>query len=500
MFARRILLAAVAGALLFSCACGGEESPPKLDLVGKHRPESSDGGQVAGSPDPGAIHHGVFVIDLIQDLVFRKRRDGWTLTTPGAHVNLDKLREGGLDLIFSAVQIEPGKKPSLSLEEGIAQAKELISQTGGKASIVSSLAQARAARKKGVMPVMLLIEGADGLEESTSFLYDLRRRGVGIIGLVAGKSNVFAEAAVTPGDPGGLTSRGARLVQICRDQGILVDLTHASQRTFWDVLVEQGNLVAVTHTAAGALREHPRNLNDIQILALARYGGVMGIVFNPDFLVAGEDPVASIDDVVRHMLHVKKIGALDSLAIGTDYGGVRPPKGLEDVSRLPALTAALVKAGFSARELGLVLGGNAQRLLVEVEARQGAAEAGRSEPLRPIEVECESVTGGMSGRVSRACDGYLLKTGPMLEAATRLKLRIQDMQRTPVRVEIFGEANTPWQVEAQNLEGKVLMRRGVALDRDGRGVLPLPEGRNLVRVFLSPTRPSILWEAVLWGR
>ncbi len=500
MFDRRPCLAAVAGALLFSCACGGEEAQPKLDLVGKHRPESGDEKQVAESPDPGTIHHGVFAIDLIQDLVFRKRRDGWTLTTPGAHVNLDKLREGGLDLIFSAIQLVPGRRPSLSLEEGIAEAEELIAQTGGKASIVSSLAQAHAAREKGVMPVMLLIEGADGLEESSSFLYDLRRRGVAVIGLVAGKSNVFAEAAVTPCDPGGLTPRGARLVQICRDQGILVDLTHASQRTFWDVLVEQGNLAAVTHTAAGALREHPRNLNDIQILALARYGGVMGIVFNPDFLVAGEDPVASIDDVVRHMLHVKKIGALDSLAIGTDFGGVRPPKGLEDVSRLPALTAALIKAGFSARESGLVLGGNARRLLLEVEARQGAAEAGRLEPLRPIEVECESMTGGVSGQVSGACDGYLFGSGPLFEAATRLRLRIQDMRRAPVRVEIFGEANTPWQVEAQNLEGKVLMRRGVALDEDGRGVLPLPEGRNLARVFLSPTRPSILWEAVLWGR
>ena len=396
MFARRILLAAVAGALLFSCACGGEEAKPKLDLVGEPRPESGDEKQVAKAPDPGIIHHETFAIDLIQDLVFRKRRDGWTLTTPGAHVNLDKLRQGGLNLIFSAVQIEPGKKPSLSLEEGIVAAEELIAQTAGEASIVSSLAQAQAVHDKGVIPVMLLIEGADGVEESTSFLYDLRRRGVAIVGLVAGKSNAFAEAAVTPCDPGGLTPRGARLVQICRDQGILVDLTHASQGTFWDVLVEQGNLVAVTHTAAGALREHPRNLNDIQILALARHGGVMGIVFNPDFLVPGEDPVASIDDVVRHMLHVKKIGALDALAIGTDFGGVRPPKGLEDVSRLPALTAALVRAGFSARESGLVLGGNAQRLLLEVEARQGAAEAGRPEPLRPIEVECESMTGGVS--------------------------------------------------------------------------------------------------------
>jgi len=384
---------------------------------------------------------------------------------------------------------------------------ELVAAVGPQRFYITSdtngwlLDEARAARAKGVIPFVLMAEGADGLVGAPpERLAELRRRGLLVVGITGPQGNAFADSGASPrSEGGGLTEKGAGLVASCRDDGVLVDLTHASPAAFWDVIVEQGSLAAVTHTAARALREHSRNLDDLQIIALSRSGGVMGLVFNPE-LIKPEQPETGVADLMDHVAHVRRLGALDALALGTDYGGIRPPGGLEDVSTLPRVTEALLAAGLSRDEVLGVLGGNAAALLEAVEARQGAAEAGREEPLRPIMVECEAVIGESEGAALRACDGYVVAPGPTLGPATRQRLRLVEVARTPVKVEIFGEAGTPWQVEAQDLGGKVLMRRVVALDRDGVGSLPLPSERGLVRVFLSPTRRSVLREAVVWGR
>ena len=488
---------AVTSLLLLVAACGGEESSDKLDLVGAGK-DTAGQDKTPVRLDPGPSSD-LFTVDLIQDLVFRRERNGWGLATPEAHVNMEKLEKGGVDLVLSAI---PGGGVSsvAKLHESISTMDAMLEEAGGRAVLVSSLAKALEARKAGRFPFMLLLEGADALSGDPDEIYELKRRGVGAIGISAGRPNSFGDPAVMPATEGGLTEAGTKLVQACRDHGILVDLTHSSPEVFWDVIVEQGSLASVTHTAARALRDHPRNLDDLQILALARAGGIMGLVFNPDFLEPGESPRADLEDVVRHMVHIKQIGALDALALGTDYGGIRPPAGLEDVSALPDLARALHGAGFSSREVALVMGGNARRLLGEVETRQGVAEGGREEPLRPISVECDTVIGEHTGVAVKSCDGFLLEQGPTLGAAVRLRLRLSDLRTTPARIEIFGDPGTPWQVEAQDLSGKVLMRRGVALDVDGRGSLPLPKGRNLTRVFLSPTRESSLREVVLWGR
>jgi microsomal dipeptidase-like Zn-dependent dipeptidase len=378
----------------------------------------------------------------------------------------------------------------------------LVGETSGKAAIVRSLAEARAVREKGVLPVMLLLEGADAIAKGdlAEELDRLAARGVAAIGVVGERSNAFADPASSPSDPGGLTARGAELVQLCREKGLLVDLTHASPKAFWDALVGQDALVSVTHTAAKALRDHPRNLDDLQILGLARGGGVMGLIFNPDFLRAGDPATATIDDVVAHAAHVRRLGALSALALGTDFGGVNPPAGLDHVGKLKELTARLAREGWSPKEISAVLGGNAVRALEAAEAGQGAAEASQSTPLRPIPLECDAVSGEFRSELTTACDGYVLSAGPKLAASSAQRLRLEDVKLTPVKLELFGEPGTPWQVEAQDLAGKVLIRRIVALDENGRGELALTDNRNLARLFVSPTRASTLNEAVVWGR
>jgi hypothetical protein len=110
------------------------------------------------------------------------------------------------------------------------------------------------------------------------------------------------------------------------------------------------------------------------------------------------------------------------------------------------------------------------------------------------------VTGEFSGAASKSCDGYIHEKGPVLMPTSRQKFRIKDMSKTAVRLEIFGVPNTPWQIEVQNLEGKILVKRGVLLDDDGRSTISLPGKRRITRIFLFPTRPSVLYEAIVWGR
>jgi len=486
--------------LALAAGCGGgDEDKPRLDLVGS-KPVQAPAAPVREAPISAAgLHRSAFVVDLIEDLWFRQKLSGWTLTTPEAHVNVDKLDRGGVDLVFAALAPEAGKLARESLDQGLAAMEELVAGAAGRAVLVSSIDEARAAREKGVIPVMLLLEGADALEGDLERLYDLARRGVRMIGVVGPRGNRFGDSVVAPSDPPGLTEAGAGLIAACRDNGIVVDLTHASETLFWDALVAEGALVAVSHGAFGALRPHARNLDDLQLLALARSGGVVGIVFNPELLRPGQAG-AGIEDVVEHVLHARRIGALEAVALGTDYGGIKPPTGLDDVAALPALTEALRAEGLSDGEIRGVLGENALRVIDGAERKLGAAEVSGSEPLRPIAIECEVVSGEYDGTPVQSCDRYLLRSGPLLPPASQQKLRLREMDRLPERLEVFGEPGTPWQVEAQDLAGKVLVRRVVALDDKGRGALPLPARRNLARIFLSPTRPSALREAVVWGR
>jgi microsomal dipeptidase-like Zn-dependent dipeptidase len=375
----------------------------------------------------------------------------------------------------------------------------IVAATNGAVSIASGLAEARQMAKRGVLPMMLLLEGADALDGRFDDLQVLKRRGLLVVGLTSRRGNVFAEAATFPREIGGLTKKGRALLEACREHGLVVDLTHASTKTFWDVLSAQLSTVIVSHTATRALRDHPRNLDDLQILALSRYKGLMGLSFNPEFLKSG-DSRASIDDVVRHILHIKSLGAVDALALGTDFGGIFPPLGLEHAGRLSKLTEALARQGLSDSEIAGIMGENALRVFTESAKNRGMMELPMGDVLRPVPMDCDSVTGEKDGEAELACDGFLTEHGATLSPSSRQRFRIQDKSREPISLELWGDPGIPWQVEAQNLSGKVLFHRMVQLDEQGSGSVFLPTGRDLTRLFCSPTRPASLKEVVIWGR
>ena len=161
------------------------------------------------------------------------------------------------------------------------------------------------------------------------------------------------------GGGGGLTPLGRDAVRVLEDEGVLIDLSHASERTFWDVLDMARTPPVVTHACCHALCPHPRNLTDSQLKALAQAGGVLGVTFYPPFLT-GRDG-ASLSDVVLHIGHAAAVMGAEHVGLGSDFDGCESlPDGLAGAQDVPALIAALP---FERDIKALIAGGNFLRIL-----------------------------------------------------------------------------------------------------------------------------------------
>jgi membrane dipeptidase len=202
----------------------------------------------------------------------------------------------------------------------------------------------------------------------------------------------------------GLTPFGKQVVHEMNRLGMMIDISHTADKTFWDALQTSSAPIIASHSSCRALCNVPRNMSDEMIAALAKKGGVIQIAFNCGFLseksaaaaknvkgstmpgAQGEDatiaeykkkvPPATLEDVVAHIDHAVKIGGIDAVGIGSDFDGVFcTPVGLEDVSKFPNLTRALLEKGYSEADLRKIYGGNTLRVMRAVEAEATGASA-----------------------------------------------------------------------------------------------------------------------------
>jgi len=159
--------------------------------------------------------------------------------------------------------------------------------------------------------------------------------------------------------------------------GMMVDISHVADKTFWDVLAVSTAPPFASHSSCRAFCNAPRDMTDEMIVALAKKGGVVQINFECSFLAqASRDaylakqpqPRASLEDVVKHIDHAVKIAGIDAVGIGSDFDGVDcVPTGLDDVSKFPNLTRALLEKGYKAEDIRKIYGGNTLRLMRAVE-------------------------------------------------------------------------------------------------------------------------------------
>lgn len=314
-----------------------------------------------------ALHERSFVVDAHCDTVLRLAK-GESLTPetgePKGHVDIPRLRAGGVDLQVFALWVDHDRHtlhaPQRALTLLDAMWREIEAHPDVLVPILqaSDVARAKSEEKIGVL---LSIEDGAALGGSLAALRMFYRLGVRALGLTWNGRNELADGAGSEESGGGLTKFGQDVVREMERLGMIVDVSHITEPGFWDVVKSTQKPFIASHSNARALCDHPRNLTDDQIKALADRGGVMGMNFFSDF-VRSEGPT-TITDMVDHIEHIAQLVGPEHIGIGSDYDGIsRTPVGLEDVSTLPRLTDALLQRGFEDDAIVGILGANFKRV------------------------------------------------------------------------------------------------------------------------------------------
>jgi membrane dipeptidase len=252
---------------------------------------------------------------------------------------------------------------------GFAALERMCQKHSALAAIARRRGDVAAIVQSGKMAIVHAAEGGHHVERSLEKLEQLAERGLRYLTLTHFVHNGIAQPARLPRRPffsllrgaPGLTGFGRALVRRCEELGVLVDLTHCSDRSFADVLSIATKPLLVTHTGFRRFAPFERNLSDEQAKQVARTGGVIGVISWKELL--GGDSVETMADAVAHGASV---AGPEHVGIGTDFDGwVSSAQGMRDATCYPALTEALVRKGFSDHELRGILGGNYLRVLGE---------------------------------------------------------------------------------------------------------------------------------------
>lgn len=285
------------------------------------------------------------------------------------HVDLPRMREGGVAAqIFGLWTVPyPQRGCAQSVLDQLDTLDAAIAAHPEDLTWALTDGQIRAAQARGTVAALAGIEGGQALEGDLDNVARFAARGVRYIGLIHFTANQIGTPAYGYGARAdrGLTPFGKDLVREMNRLGVIVDLAHINRAGFFDVLEISQAPVMVTHTGVLGVHAHWRNIDDAQLRAVGENGGCVGVIFAKRFLGG-----RSIEAVVDHLLHIIDVAGEDVPALGSDFDGfVIPPRGLEDISQMPRLTAALARRGLSETTLRKILGENALRVLREVPPR-----------------------------------------------------------------------------------------------------------------------------------
>ena len=318
-----------------------------------------------------------------------------------AQVDFPKLERGGVDGAFFALYIpaeldtEAARNHMYAMLEGV---KRAIKDNQNRAAFAFSRSQALQNKSQGLFSVFLGLENGSPLgqdEEAFELLHSLYNEGVRYITLCHSEANQICDSCASKSPKwGGLSPFGKQLIAEMNRIGMLVDVSHISDSSFYDVLACSTKPVVATHSCCRALADHPRNMTDDMIRELARRGGVIQINFYPVFLdssfavqldesgIFDREKRKAWNDVQKELLalkrpsfrliadhidHVVSLSGIDHVGLGSDFDGIAvTPDGLEDVSMLPKLFEELRSRGYSEDDIAKIAGGNFLRVLDEV--------------------------------------------------------------------------------------------------------------------------------------
>jgi membrane dipeptidase len=325
------------------------------------------GYHVEVSPEVADVHRDAVVIDLHNDLLTKllhTRQDVAKRHAPAAiynplrlDIDIPRVREGGVDalgcLLFSGFRVQVKRRfwAELALFE------ELLARHPNDLTQARRAADIRAAHAGKKIALFLGVEGAYAIQDDMPAVERLAQAGVVFLGPLWMRSNAMGGSSNDSGREGGLSLRGRELVAALNRCGILVDVSHASDRTVADLCELSATPPFSSHSGCYAKKPNPRNLSDALLRRIAERGGVIGIIFAAHFLAS---PVsASIESIADHICHAIEVAGIDHVALGSDFDGFIPlPRGMRDIADLPRLSEVLWRRGLRTPELKKLLGEN----------------------------------------------------------------------------------------------------------------------------------------------
>ncbi len=312
------------------------------------------------------IHDRAFVIDLHNDVMEKVSAGNYQLADRHGynHTDIPRLRDGGLDAQLISVWFDP-KDTARNYQKALTIMNAYQAQVTANPAdlgIALNAAGIEGENAAGRIATPLLLEGGYAIQNSLDSLRDLYARGIRVMTITWNASTSWAVAAADQRSTTvGLSAFGREVIRTMDSLGMIIDIAHTGIKTIEDILAITKNPIIDSHCGARALCNNSRNLSDAQIRAIAARGGVVGVVFYPPFLVASGG--ASIATVISHIDYIKNLVGVDYIALGSDFDGIeRVVTGLEDVSRFPALTDALLRHGYTRGEVRKILGENFLRV------------------------------------------------------------------------------------------------------------------------------------------
>ena len=382
-----------------------------------------------------SIHDSAIVVDTHADTPQRFLDENFDIgnTDPKdyGHISLDKARAGNLGAEFFSIWVEPESnqghfaKHTLDLIDSV---YEQAARHPDRMMMAFSAADIERAHREKKLAALMGIEGGHSIENDIHVLRDFYRLGVRYMTLSWSNTNEWADSSGDIDDPkiehhNGLTGFGKQVVLEMNRLGMMVDISHVADKTFWDTIAVSQAPVIASHSSARALSNAPRNMTDDMLRAVAKNGGVVDVNFFSGFLdqkywdamraqqkdedaaikaytekrKAEGKPVSYVDldqlsrewtaklprppfkALIDHIDHIAKVAGVDHVGLGSDFDGVSgaTPEGMNSAADLPKITQALLDRGYSAEDIHKILGGNVLRVFKEVERVSRELQAAR---------------------------------------------------------------------------------------------------------------------------
>ena len=364
------------------------------------------------------VHEQAIVVDTHADttqrLVFDPKFDLGERHSDG-NIDIPRMKEGGLDALFFSIWVPSDVVGPPALKRAYDQidaVRETVRTHPNDLVLATTAADVRRAAGEHKIAALMGVEGGHMIDDDLRQLRNFAALGARYMTLTHFKNNNWADSSTDKPAHNGLTPFGKDVVREMNRLGMMVDISHVADKTFYDVLGLTTAPVIASHSSCRALTNHPRNMTDEMLRALARNGGVVMINYHAAFIseefrVASEKrsgdvvtsmsalskkcggneacttregeridheammngslPKVSWERIIDHIDHAVKIAGADHVGLGSDFDGATMPLGLEDASKLPKITDALLKKGYSEQDVEKILGGNILRVMEAVE-------------------------------------------------------------------------------------------------------------------------------------